>query len=406
MTRSRTFALLTGLYVSQFLGVGFFYTALTAILRDRGASLQQLSGIQVLGLFWAVKFLWAPLLDRYGSSRGHYRSWLIVLQPAVAVAILAMIGLDPLENYATMLVLGGIMVLLSATQDIAADAIAVKVLDVADRGLGNGIQIAGSYLGNILGGGAVLLVYDAFGWATAILALALFTGLPAWQVWRYREPTRAPAPEARPGLGILLSVFRQPGVARWALVLLPLLWFGVTSAYALVTPMLVDAGWSLTRIGVLTTIVAGSIALLAALGSGAAVARWGRRTCLLWLAGIQVPAILALLPLAAGTRSLVLAAVAVCVLNAAYAGMSTVVYTINMDHCREGSAGSDFTMLTTVSFAASLVAGALALTLAGTFSYSAVLVGSATLVVIATCVAARLFTHAETTSPAAQPVTI
>lgn len=126
MTRRGTFALLASLYVSQFLGVGFFFTALVAILRDRGVPLEQLAVIQALGLVWAVKFLWTPLIDRYGR---RYRSWLLVLQPLIAVAPLATIPLDPVADFGSLILLAALVVLVSATQDIAADALAVRVLD-------------------------------------------------------------------------------------------------------------------------------------------------------------------------------------------------------------------------------------------------------------------------------------
>jgi MFS family permease len=120
MSRNRTFALLGALYVSQYLGIGFFYTALVAILRERGVPLGQLSAVQLIGLVWGVKFLWAPLLDRYGSHRG----WLLVLQPAIVVGLLAIVPLDPVADFPTLLLLAGAVAGLSATQDIAADAIA------------------------------------------------------------------------------------------------------------------------------------------------------------------------------------------------------------------------------------------------------------------------------------------
>ena len=130
MTRSRTFALLGGLYASQYLGIGFFYTARVALLRQRGVPLEQLGVIQVLGLLWGAKFLWAPLLDRHGSRRhGHYRGWLLVLQPAIVVALLALVPLDPVADFGALLLLAGAVAALSATQDIAADAIAIRVLE-------------------------------------------------------------------------------------------------------------------------------------------------------------------------------------------------------------------------------------------------------------------------------------
>ena len=97
---------LTALYVTQYLGVGFITVGLTAILRDGGTSLDTLALLQIVGLIWPIKFLWAPILDRYGSRhRGHYRSWLLVLQTALVLAllILALVGADALFDLRTRL---------------------------------------------------------------------------------------------------------------------------------------------------------------------------------------------------------------------------------------------------------------------------------------------------------------
>jgi hypothetical protein len=54
------------LYASQFFPLGFFYYALTAVLRRRGVPLEQIGMLQLLALFWVVKFAWAPSLIGMG----------------------------------------------------------------------------------------------------------------------------------------------------------------------------------------------------------------------------------------------------------------------------------------------------------------------------------------------------
>lgn len=161
--RAQTFGLLGSLYLSGFLGAGFFLTGLLAILRDGGASLAQLGVVQALGLLWAAKFLWAPLVDRYGDRRrGHYRSWILLVQPALVVTLMlaAVVVADPVDDYPRLVVIIAGVLLLSATQDIATDALATQVVRAADRGIANGIQTAGGLLGNLIGSGAVLIVYE------------------------------------------------------------------------------------------------------------------------------------------------------------------------------------------------------------------------------------------------------
>lgn len=387
MSRARTFALLAGLYVSQFLGVGFITVGLIAILRQEGASLQQLSVVQALGLFWALKFVWAPALDRWRVPRlrGHYRGWLLVLQPAVVVTVLLLLGVSPAAGDGSLLLVAGLVVLLSATQDIAADALAVRALAPGDRGTGNGIQVAGGYLGSILGGGAVLVVYDNAGWSVAVLTLAVFTALPIYQIVAYREPDRPVlADDTRPrGVRDVFTIFRGAGNRSWSLLLMPLLWLGASAAYALVAPMLVDVGWSLTRIGLVTTFLAGSLGIPAAVGAGVLLRRIGRRRALLVYGGLQAVAIMLLLPLALGSAAGLLATTAVCVVNMASAATSTVINTVNMDLARPETAATDFTVLNSFALAVSLVGGALALALADQVGYPAVVMASAVVVVLA-----------------------
>lgn len=407
MSRARTFALLGGLYVSQFLGVGFITVGLVAILRQEGASLQQLSVVQALGLFWALKFVWAPALDRWRVPRlrGHYRSWLLVLQPVVVVAMLLLLGVSPAAGDGSLLAVAGLVVLLSATQDVAADALAVRALAPGDRGTGNGIQVAGGYLGSILGGGAVLVVYDNAGWSLAILTLAVLTALPVWQIVAYREPERPMLPDdARPpGVRDVFTVFRDTGVRGWSLLLMPLLWLGASAPYALLAPMLVDVGWSLTRIGLVTTALAGSLAIPAAVGAGVLLRRIGRKRALMTYGGLQAVAIMLLLPLARGSGDAVLATSAVCAVSMAYAATSTVINTVNMDLARPRTAATDFTVLNSFALAVSLVGGALALVLAGQVGYPTVVAASVVVVALACTLTWRTFVDRSHRDQAALP---
>ncbi|WP_089154336.1 MFS transporter [Micromonospora sp. NBS 11-29] len=374
---------LTALYVTQYLGVGFITVGLTAILRDGGTSLDTLALLQVVGLIWPVKFLWAPILDRYGSRhRGHYRSWLLVLQTALVLTLLALLPFDrPADQLGPVIVICAAFVFFSATQDIAADAVAVRLLAAADRGTGNGIQVAASYLGNLLGGGACVLVYDRFGWVPAVGLLAALTALGLLVVWRFREPERVDR-VVRIGVAYraLLSVFGQPGCRWWTFGVVPLVYVGAGMAYALVTPALVDAGWSLGRIGVVTGVVTSVPAIAAGLVAGVGVGRFGRSGVLVAGGVALAVSTVALLPLMAGRAPLAGTVVALCFFLAAYTIANVVLYTVNMDYSRPGSGGTDFTVLSSFGLVCSFVAASLGLAAAERFGYPAVAVASIVLV--------------------------
>jgi predicted MFS family arabinose efflux permease len=362
-------------YGSQFIPLAFFLYGLPAVLRERGVALERIALFQLLALVWVVKFTWAPLVDRYGSQRlGHYRSWLLVVQVLLVGVILLLVPLDIVKDLPLLLALVGVIAVLSATHDIAADATAVRLLEPAERGVGNGIQRAGGYFGLMVGGGGVLIVYDRFGWGAALAVLAVLTALPLPVLLRWRERQAAPAaPRLAASFQALGSFFGQPGAMRWALVVLPLYYLGIATAYPLVTPMLVDVGWPLDRIGAVSIVGGGTAAVLASLASGVLVTRIGRRQALAAFGLLQVAAITALLPVARGQGGLLAGLAAVVLLNVAYATTGTAAYTVNMDWSRAGSAGSDFTVQDSLVHLFSQLAGAAALGLAGALGYSRML---------------------------------
>jgi MFS family permease len=402
VTRGARYRLLAVVYASQFVPLAFLLYGLSAVLREREVPLERIAFVQLLGLVWVVKFAWAPLVDRYGSRRlGHYRSWLLAVQTLLTVAVLALIPVDVVTDLPLLVGIGAAIALLSATHDIAADAAAVRLLAPSERGVGNGIQRAGGYLGLMVGGGGVLIVYDRLGWGVALAVLAALTALPlpALLGWREDQVLPGAAPRLGASFQTLGSYFRQPGAARWALVVLPLYYLGIATAYPLVTPMLVDAGWPLDRIGAVSIVGGGTAAVLASLASGALLTRVGRRRTLVAFGLLEVAAIMALFPLAQGQSGTLAGLAAVALLNIAYASAGTAVYTINMDWSRKGSAGSDFTVQDSLVHLCSLLAGAAGLGLAGILGYPRTLGLSVALGLAGVAAAAWLFHQPSTPSP-------
>jgi predicted MFS family arabinose efflux permease len=407
VTKGARYRLLAVVYGSQFLPLAFFLYGLTAVLRERGMALERIALLQLLALVWVVKFAWAPLVDRYGWPRlGHYRGWLLIIQALLVGAVFALIPLDVVQDLPMVLGLVAVIAVLSATHDIAADASAVRLLPPSERGVGNGIQKAGGYFGLMVGGGGMLIVYDRFGWMVALAVLAVLTALPLSVLMRWREPQAIPAaaPRSRGSFRALGSFFRQPGAARWALVVLPLYYLGIATAYPLVTPMLVDVGWPLDRIGAVSIIGGGTAAVLASLGSGALVTRLGRRPALVGFGLLQVAAVISLWPLAWGQGGTLMGLASVALLNVAYASAGTAVYTISMDWSRAGSAGSDYTVQDSLAHLCSQLAGAAALGLAGALGYPRMLGLSVILGSAGVAAAAWLFHQPSAPSPRVETV--
>ena len=372
MTPAR-WAMLLSLYVTQYLGIGFFLIALVAILRQKGMPLENLGLIYLLGTLWVFKFLWAPLVDRFGLRRvGHYRGWLVAMQTGMVAVLLVLAGLDLDHQLPLILALCFLYTFLSATQDIAVDGLAYSLLLPSERGVGNGVQSAGGLLGSVIGGGAILMAYPSVGWRGCMILLALLTGVTLAQVLLFREPGRlGPVSDIRLHAARCWTFWRGQRRLRWLLMLLvyPL---GISLGYALMTPILVDAGWGIDRIGFTLNVVGSLIGVLSSLAAGWLIRRVGRRPMLLGAALAQSVGLLALLPAALGQTSPVLVTGAIVVFFAVYSPVTAIMATLMMDHASPRSPATDYTLQYSLYFAGGIVAAMVSALLAGTFGYPAV----------------------------------
>ncbi|MFE1592975.1 MFS transporter [Nocardia sp. NPDC058705] len=352
-----TLVLLSSLYFAQGLPFGFFTQALPVVLRESGFSLVAISASGVLFLPWALKFLWAPCVDRYGTRR----TWLLVLQLLSAAVAMVLACLD-LSASLRWLFVGIVVVnLLSATQDVATDGLAVRMLGSRERGLGNGIQVGAYRVGMIVGGGALLWLYALAGWRALFLAMAVLIVVTTVPVWLMREPVadRLPRPKPAQLLGGWWIRLRRPGILAF-IALIAAFKFGDSMAAALTGPFLSDAGLDLGEIALIKGVLSSAGALAGAALGGWLAYRFGRRKALL-IGGVTQTASIALYLVAAlglgGFELLVAASLAEHV----FGGAATVaVFALMMDASEPDHAGSDYTLMACAIVVVQGVAGMVA----------------------------------------------
>jgi PAT family beta-lactamase induction signal transducer AmpG len=375
--RRKKAVLLFSLYSSQMLGLSFVVMAVPAILRQTGAGLDDIGWIYGLGFFWSLNVFWAPLVDRYGSQRhGHYRGWLLVMQALMILVMLAASFFSMPGQLPILMVLFAGLSAISATQDIAADALAVTILEPGERGLGNGIQSAGNLIGGMIGGGVVLMVYGWLGWRGSMWALAAGTALALITILRYREP---PTPlqhgEKNADFGVLLRFFRRPGIWRWIAVLLVFRAGNMTN-YGLITPILVDLGWSLDRIGFSLNIVGPLFGIAGSALGGWIISQKGRKPALLFSIVLVGLANVGLIILVRGLHRQLIVYAVIGLMMVAYGVAVAVMYTIIMDNADPAYAGSDVTLQMSISGFFAFAFGGLSMHVAEFIGYTGVLAAS------------------------------
>lgn len=342
------------LYLAHALPLYFFNVALPAILRQQGMDLRWIGMLSLLYLPWAFKFLWAPLVDRYFWPRlGRRRSWLIFTQLAVIAGLLLLAAMR-IDYGLWPFVLTALWIsTMAATQDIAIDGYAVEVYPATHYSLASTMQSAGIALGSMLGGAGTLWLYQQYSWQVALLSLTGLIAITTLSVFFMKETHDGQQlaiggsdnqflEKYKPSLR---QVFARPEIRRLLLVIV-VYRLVESPAMAMLNPMLVDAKWSLTQIGLLFSVVGAAVGLLAAVAAGWLVKRQGSMRWLLgagWLRSVVYSGVaIGLLSGAMGFWGYAIAVVSILAVR--YLAM-TALYTYFMEHCSKQQAGTDFTVL-------------------------------------------------------------
>lgn len=186
------------LYLSEGIPQGFSTVFLAAYLRQQGAGLTEVGAI-VAATFapWAFKWAWAPLVDLIRIRvLGPSRAWILFAQGMMVATITALLSFDLVANIPLLTTLIIIHNVFAATQDVAIDAMAVRVLPPNEVGTANGVMFASAYLGLGVGGSGALYVSGVFGFrASFYFVLALMALILIGVTLPLREP---PDPDVAP----------------------------------------------------------------------------------------------------------------------------------------------------------------------------------------------------------------
>ncbi|QAR33511.1 MFS transporter [Geovibrio thiophilus] len=347
MENRKKFLALACLYTAQLIPGHFATNALPVIMRNEGFSLRSIGFAGMISMPWALKFLWSPVVDRWGRGKNHYRKWIFVMQILFASATLASAFFSLNENFMTVIMLMTLSYFFASTQDIAVDAYAVKMLEPAERGVGNGIQAGGNMLGVVLGSSLALILYIRTSWGTTLVTLFIVTMLLSAPLI-FSGEEKSPDPVRAASYRDIVSFFRISGIKRLIPVML-LAFGGVFSAMTMIKPLMIDQGYSWNFISAAIGLypLAG---VPAALTAGFAVKKYGRRKVMLASSAFQIFACLMLVPVASGNGGIYLIQVAMCVVFISFSLLLTVFNTIAMDFARKGREGTDFTMFMSVTF--------------------------------------------------------
>ncbi|MCL2790771.1 MAG: AmpG family muropeptide MFS transporter [Desulfobulbus sp.] len=307
-------------------------TLLQAWMTDQGVDLATIGLYSLVGLPYTVKFLWAPIFDRFTLPfLGRRRGWLLVVQLLLILALAGLGMTDPGQTPWLVALAALFVTLFSASQDIVVDAYRREDLTDNQLGLGSSLYVNGYRLGMLLAGSGGLILADhiSFDRVYLLMAASLLLGVAVTLFCREPPLTRGTPRTFREAIVEPFIDYFSRDRALWLLLFILLYKIGDQMASTLTTPFYLSLGFSKTQIGTLAKLFGFWSTIVGGLLGGAILFRIGIVRSL-WLFGIlQAVGILSFMVLAFIGYSLPGLVVAI-VVEQLTSGMGTSAYVAYM----------------------------------------------------------------------------
>jgi len=273
--------LFAALYFSEGAPIGYLWWALPTKLREADVPVEQIGALTAaLTLPWALKFLWAPVVDGLRGPRWGLRSWITLAQILMGLTLLPVVFLpvDEIVRVAPMILIAHAVC--AATQDVAIDGLAVRTLSHDERGRATGWMQAGMLVGRALFGGAALLAERWIGEAGVAITLIACIWVTMALVWLAPPDVPPGGVRARERFGVLFAALGRALVRRST-------WLGLGVALTagagfeavggLLGPFLIDRGADQDAVGAFLALPVVAAMIAGAIGGGWCADRFGHR---------------------------------------------------------------------------------------------------------------------------------
>jgi PAT family beta-lactamase induction signal transducer AmpG len=311
-------------------------TLLQAWLTDEGVSKSTIGLFALVGVPYSLKFLWAPIFDRYIISKlGRRRGWILITQILLIFSIIGLGMTNPAMNAANVALLAIFVTFFSASQDIVIDAYRRESLSDNEQVLGASSYVLGYRIGMLSAGAGGLILADlmSYQFVYLIMALVMIGGVLITLI--ADEPVNLSEPST------FLDAVRNPFVEFFKrhidgiksnisipiLILLFILLYkvGDTMAHSLSTNFYLEMGYTKTEIGTVVKVFGLMATLVGAFIGGLLSIKIGLYKSLISFGIFQAIATLGFSVLAVSAKSLMLLASVITLENLA-AGMGYTAY--------------------------------------------------------------------------------
>jgi len=278
---------LLGLSFSSGLPLALTASTLQAWLVTEKVDLSIVGVFSLVGLPYALKVFWAPLMDRFSPPwLGRRRGWIVSIQLLLAVSILLLGCCSPASFPALVGFAALVTAFLSASQDIAIDAYRADVLREKELGPGGATVVVGYRSALLISGSLALILSDHVSWRTVYALMAAVMIVNTLFTLVAPEPeNRVVSPKSLKEAvwGPLTGYFKRSGAVEMLLFIM-VYKLGNVIAGAMTTPFLLDIGFSRSDVGMVNKAFGLISTILGALVGGGIVSKIGINRSL-WVFG-------------------------------------------------------------------------------------------------------------------------
>ena len=327
---------------------------LQAWMTLEGVDLSTIGLFSLVGLPFSLKFLWAPLFDRYVPPfLGRRRGWLLITQILLTIAIAAMGMQDP-QRALQMLALNAVLLaFFSASQDIVIDGYRIDVLDEREMGAGAAIGVLGYRIAMLVVGSAAFILADRMAWPTIYMLISLLMVLAIAGTFLAPEPLvreRTPQTLGEAVVQPFAEFFRRTGLVWGAVLLLFVVCYQLPDRFGqiMATPFLLQTGFSQTEIGAIQGGIGLAATIVGVLVGGGIIARLGINRSMWVFFALQILSNLAYYWIAMSGPSRGRLVVAIVVENLSGGLVTAVFVAFMMSLCSRRFSATQYALLTSL----------------------------------------------------------
>ncbi len=263
------------------------FATLTLWLASAEVSISEITMFGWVGIIYAIKFLWAPMLDRLRlpgltSLIGQRRSWMLLTQAIILVGLIYMSFLQPESDLIFLAYMSIIVAFASASQDVAIDAYRIEIAESKFQAvLGASYQL-GYRISALTSGAGALYLASFYDWKLTYQIMSMFMLVGIMTVIMIPESTKPIEKDNNSGWlkKILIEPFAEffKRNGYWSLFLLMFIAIYRVSDLIIgiaANPFYADLGFNLSEIATVTKVFGFTITIIGAFIGGLTVARFG-----------------------------------------------------------------------------------------------------------------------------------